>query len=181
MFIDIALYSGISSILSPYAKANQPNLPGYNPNLPRNSLLNIDCNNLYGWAMSLFLPTGGFEWVESSENENWVDFILQQKDEQETGYFLEVHFNYSKGLHDTHDNYPCAPEKLKVTEEYLSKHQKELAEKLGIKFGSEKLCLTLKPKVKYILHCRNLKQYIKLGLKLTKVHRVLKFNKKSMA
>ena len=44
MFIDMALYGGISSILSPYAKANQPQLPDYNPKLPPNSLLYIDCN-----------------------------------------------------------------------------------------------------------------------------------------
>ena len=123
--------------------------------------------------MSLFLPTGGFEWV--SPKENWEEFILQQEDEQEEGYFLEVDLDYPKELHDAHDNYPCAPEKCKVEEKFLSEHQKELARICGAKFGSEKLCLTLKPKEKYILHYRNLKQYLNLGLKLTKVHRVLKF------
>ena len=152
MFIDKSLLGGISAILSPYAKANNPQCPDYNSDLPLNSILYVDCNNLYGWAMSLYLPTGGFQWVETSVNENWGDFILQQKDEQEDGYFLEVDLDYPEELHDTHDYYPCAPEKLKISEEFLSEHQKELGKKCGAKFGSEKLCLTLKPKVKYILH-----------------------------
>ena len=58
----------------------------------------------------------------------------------------------------------------------LSPYQKELGEKLGVKFGSEKLCLTLQDKTKYVLHYRNLKQYLDLGLKLKKVHRALEFN-----
>merc|ERR1712115_137949 len=93
----------------------------------------------------------------------------------EDGYFLEVDLEYPEELHDFHDTYPCAPEKLKIEEKYLSDHQKEPGKKCGAKFGSEKLCLTLKPKEKYILHYRNLKQYLSLGLKLSKVHRVLKF------
>ena len=99
--------------------------------------------------MSLFLPTGGFEWVKSKDN--WEEFILQQEDEQEEGYFLEVDLDYPTELHDAHDNYPCAPEKLRIEEKFLSEHQQELAKKCGAKFGSEKLCLTLKPKIKYIL------------------------------
>ena len=71
-------------------------------------------------------------------NENWGDFIHQQKYEQEDGYFLEVNLDYPKELHDTLDNYPCAPEKLKISEEYLSEHQKELGKKCGAKYGSEK-------------------------------------------
>ena len=43
----------------------------------------------------------------------WVKFIKVQKDEQEKGHFLEVDLEYPKKLHDTHDTFPCAPEKSK--------------------------------------------------------------------
>ena len=125
--------------------------------------------------MSKYLPTGGFEWIEVSENEDWTDFILKQKDKQEEGYFLEVDLEYPEELHDLHDTYPCTPEKLKIEKKLLSEHQRELGKVCGAQYASEKLCLILMDKKNYALYYRNLKQHLSLGLKLKKVHRVLKF------
>ena len=133
----------------------------------------VDCNNQYGWAMSQYLPTGGFEWVNA---EDWTtEKIMNLEDEEEVGYIFEVDLNYPKELHDTHDTYPLAPEHLDIQEEMLSEYQKQLAKELGIKVGGKKLCLTLQDKKCYISHYRSLKQYLELGLKIKKIHKVLKF------
>ena len=176
MFIDMTMNGGVSVVLFPFARANHAEFGDkYSSKLPFNWILYVDANNLYGWAMLQYLPTGGFEWVDVTERENWAEFILQQKDEQDVGYMLEVDLEYPDELHDSHDNFPCAPERMVIKKEYLSDTQKLMGEEVGEKYKSEKLCLTLENKVKYKLHYRNLKQYIKLGMKLTKVHRVLKF------
>ena len=109
------------------------------------------------------------------QKEDWTDFILKQKDEQEEGYFLEVDLEYPEDLHDLHDTYPCAPERFKIEEKYLSEYQKNLGKECGAKYGSEKLCLTLMDKENYTLHYRNLKQNLSPGLKRKNIHIVLKF------
>ena len=137
----------------------------------------VDCDNQYGWAMSQYLPTGGFKWMDEEKSvQEWQDFIMNQNNEQDKGCFFKVDLEYPKELHDLHDTFPCAPEHLKIKEEMLSEYQKELGEKLGVKYGDKKLCLTLNDKEGYVLHYRNLKQYLDLGLKLKKVHKVLEFD-----
>ena len=65
MFIDKSLLGGISAVLSPLAFANNPQMGDlYDPSKPLNTILYMDANNLYGWAMSQYLPTGGFKWVD---------------------------------------------------------------------------------------------------------------------
>ena len=62
MFIDKSLIGGISAILSPLAFANNPQMGKlYDPSKYLCTILYVDANNLYGWAMSKYLPTGGFE------------------------------------------------------------------------------------------------------------------------
>ena len=84
MFIDMSLIGGMSGVFNPLAFANNPQMGKlYDSSKPLNTILYVDANNLYGWAMSQYLPTGGVEWIDVSEIEDWADFILNQGDEQE--------------------------------------------------------------------------------------------------
>ena len=94
----------------------------------------------------------------------------------EIGYFLEVDLEYLDELHELHNDYPLAPEKLAVTNDMLSKYCKEIADEYDIKVGDvKKLIPNLRNKTKYVLHYRNLQLYLFLRMKLIKIHRMLKF------
>ena len=43
----------------------------------------LDANNLYGWAMSQYLPTGGFKWLKQKEINN-TD-LAKHNDDSEKG------------------------------------------------------------------------------------------------
>ena len=175
---DKGLRGGISMVANQFGRANHAGVTDYDEDLPTSHIQYVDCNNLYGKAMMEHLPTGGFEWIPMNVPrplEFWTEFILNQKDEQDEGFMFEVDLHYPPHLHDAHDNYPLAPEHVNITNDMLSQHQRKLAEELGVKLGGKKLCTTLQDKEKYVCHYRALKKYLELGLVITNVHRVLKF------
>ena len=92
----------------------------------------------------------------------------------DAGYILEVDLKYPKELHELHNDYRLAPEKLTVTNDILSNYCKNIADKYDIKVGDMKKSIpNLGNKTKYVVHYRNLQLYLSLGMKLTKIHRAL--------
>ena len=174
-FIEKGLRGGISYIANRYSKANNKYMKEYYENKPSKYIMYLDANNLYGWAMSQYLPTGGFKWMTQKQIDN-ID-LAKYKEDSKNGLILEVDLKYPQDLHNFHNDYPLAPEKVKVTDSMLSNYSKRIADKYNISTGLVyKLIPTLSNKEKYVLHYRNLQLYIDLGLKVSKVHRVLEFN-----
>ena len=102
------------------------------------------------------------------------------KKDGKKGLILEVDLEYNKSLHELHNDHPITPEKVKVSNDMLSGYCKKIAEKYNISIGLvSKLIPTLRDKKEYVLHYRNLQLYLDLGLKIKKIHRVLKFNQSS--
>ena len=98
-------------------------------------------------------------------------------EKSEIEYFVEVGLEYPDELHELHNDYPLAPEKLAVSSDMLSKYCKRIADDYDIKVGDvKKLISNLRNKTKYVLHYRNRQLYLFLGMKLIKkIHRMLKF------
>ena len=94
--------------------------------------------------------------MEQHEFENWK---AGGANGESIPCFLEVDLEYPQELHDLHNDYPLAPECL-----ILNK--------------VPKLVPNLNNKTKYVLHHGSLKLYERLGLKMTKIHRGIKFNER---
>ena len=179
LFIEKGMRGGISYIAKRYSKANNKYMKSYDNSKESKFILYLDPNNLYGWAMSQYLPYGRFKWLNQKEiNNSCLNSISENSS---IGYILEVDLEYASELHDLHNDYPLAPEKLEITQNVLSKYCLSIANKYGIKIGVvNKLAPNLGNKSKYVVHYKNLQLYLSLGMKLTKVHRILKFKQSDL-
>lgn len=145
LMIERGIRGGISSVCGKRFSVSSENT----------HIMYIDANNLYGWAMSQMLPMGDFAWDET----NWDEQKIRTTTEfGSTGYIFEVDMDYPVELHDAHNDYPLAIEKLTIKET-----------------KSTKLIFSLYPRERYVVHHRNLKLYLSLGMKLKRVHRVIRF------
>ena len=127
--------------------------------------------------MSQYLPYSKFKWVN---NINEIEQILMKiKSNNWIGYILEVDLEYPKNIHYEHSDYALAPEKINIQKEWLSDCCLEIVNEHNITTGTNKKLVTnLMDKDKYVLHYRNLQQFLQLGLKFKKIHRILKFKQK---
>jgi len=172
-----AIRGGVSQVgCKRKVQANNKYLPGFDAQKPSTFITDLDANNLYGRCMMDFLPVNGFAWEKVDDQ--LIRFILSQAADAPKGYLLEVDLSYPIGLHDVHQDYPVAPVKTQKKYKDLSPFAKQIVDKHELKnsCGSEKLMTTLEDRKNYILHYRNLQLYLRLGLRLEKVHSILSFN-----
>ena len=95
-------------------------MKNYDPTKPSKYIEYLDENNLYGWAISSYLPYGGFKWLKNADN-----FDLNSISENSPiGYILEVDLEYPKELHVLHNNYSLAPKILEIPYDMLSDYCK---------------------------------------------------------
>ena len=155
LMFEKGIRGGISIISNRYGEANNKYMKSYNKNKASKYLMYLDANNLYGCAMSEKLPTHGFKWLTSGEMENLFNNQIVQVWEK-TPCILEVDLEYPEELHDLHNDYPLCPERVDCNK-------------------VEKLIPNLRDKKNYVIHYKNLMQCLRLGMKLKKIHRGVKF------
>ena len=174
IFIERCMRGGISYVNKRFSKANNEYCPDYDKNKPKVYINYHDMNNFYGDAMTQYLPYGGFKWVEV--NNETVNRILNKSDNSLHGYYLEVDLDYPEELHDIHNDYSMAPEKIRIEDKMLSPYSLEIKNGYGIKTGGiNKLAPNLIPKKNYGVHYKNLQYYLSQGLILKKIHKILEF------
>ena len=101
-FIEKGMRGGISYIVNRYGKANNKYMKTYDKRSPSKYIIYLDANNLYGWAMSQYLPTGGFKWM--TEKQIYKIDLAKYKEDSRKGLLLEVDLKYPKELHDLHND-----------------------------------------------------------------------------
>ena len=154
-FIEKGMRDSISYIAKRHSKANNEYTENYVSSKENVFIMYLDANNLFGWAMTQYLPYGGFKWLSKKEIDEF-DLNLV-KENSSGGYIFEVDLEYPSELHDFHNDYPLAPEKLEISQKMLSKYCSDIADKYGIKIGGvNKLVPNLRNKEIYVVHYRNL-------------------------
>ena len=149
LMIGRGIRGGISQCSNRHAKANNKYMgKKYDKSKEDVYIEYVDAKNLYGTAQSKPLPYRNFKWSSTDIN------VLNIPDDSPKGYILEVDLKYPKELHNLHSDFPLAPENQNLL----------------------KLLTTLYDKERYVIHYTTLKLYVKLGLKLEKIHKVLEFN-----
>ena len=158
MMFERDIRGGITHISKRYAEANNKYMDNYDPSKPTTYIQYLDANNLYGWAMSQSLPTHGFSWIKNLTIDSVIDLLDKKRNpEVKKGYIFEVDLIYPCKLWKSHNDYPLAPEKRCVN-------------------GVEKLIGNFRPRKNYVVHYRNLRMYLEMGMRLTAVHRGISFH-----
>ena len=93
---------GVTYISNKYNKANNKYLKSYDPNKNQNIIF-LDANNLHGYAMSKFLPTSGFRWIDPKEFD-----LNKYTSNSSKRCVIEIDLEYPKKLRELHNDYTAS-------------------------------------------------------------------------
>ena len=117
IFFEKGTRGGLSYSSNRYSKANDKYFKSYDPKQESKHIY-LDTNNLHVYAMSKFLPTSGFKWIDSKE----FDFNEYTKNSLK-GCLFEDDLEYLKELRELHNDYPLTSDKMEIKREMPSEYQ----------------------------------------------------------
>jgi hypothetical protein len=166
-FFQRGIRGGLSYICKRRSVSNVPSMgASFDPSKPKQEILYVDANNLYGFAMSQPMPTGNFQWIspeefKSTELQDLGTFqqTLDRLNDSPVNYVLEVDAYFPDELHDYMSDFPFLPENMVPP---------------GGK--TQKLINHLGDRKKYILSYEMLLLAREQGVRFPTIHRVLKYN-----
>lgn len=163
---------GFCCSIKKLSTANNIYMKSYDRTKPSVFVNSEDARNLYGWAMKEYLPEGEYEWA--NDMTSWSEDQIQEiPDYGPYCYFPTVDLDYPEELHDLHNDLPLGAELCAIDESELSEFTRSLNKKSS-SAPIKKLMRTFNPKRHYTCHFRSLKYYLQKGLKLKKIHCVMK-------
>lgn len=186
-FIEKAKRGGIAMAAHRFFSANNPKMgKAFNPSKPTTWISYVDANNLYGWAMSQYLPIGEYKWEASQKylqqnpdrQKEYLTKILNLKANATRGYFLNIKAHFPFKTHDYLQDLPPAVDNMAVKKDRLSPYISELVEDLdGGRFSTtEKLVPHLDKRKDYVIHYQKLQYYVKLGMVVDEITEILSFD-----
>ena len=192
--IQMNIRGGICHASVCYVRANNKLLGSlYDPTKPTSYTMEVDANNLYGWAMSQEMPDGKFEWVSANECRtmeqqlNFADgriaiFDLGLFDhrvlDEKKSFILEVDLEYPPELHELDDDYPLAPDMMTIEPEITGEKQYNMrAQYFGAACPfSRKMICSFVLKKHYGVLGQPFRFYLDQEMRLVKIDRAIRFN-----
>ena len=132
---------------------------------PASQIWYIDANNLYGYALMQKVPYKDFSFSDAT-----LDEVLNTPDDSDYGYWLICDLECTKECKDRTSNFQLLPYKREV-----ENNERGYKQRPSTSSKSEKLKLDQNNKYEYPIYYRMLKFVVKMGIKVTKIHRIIKF------
>ena len=159
LLLENNIRGGISSVMGDrYIKSDE-----------NKKILYIDANNLYGHSMSQSLP---YDEIKFDNNIKLED-ILYTPDDSDIGCFIEVDLIYPDNIKEKTKNFPFALMNKKINPHNFNDYMKKIRPDTYIQ--TKKLICDWCDKKNFLINYRMLKFYIRHGMIVNKVHRIISF------